>query len=103
MAHPRLAPAVNAHADPQRAWTLEHLAQHAAQSRTRFASTFREVSGMTPMAYLTWWRMQLAYQALEQGEPVSNVAVKVGYQSESSFIRAFRRMFNLESGAGVYT
>ncbi|MBK8970351.1 MAG: AraC family transcriptional regulator [Hahellaceae bacterium] len=97
--HPRLAFAVNAlHADPQHAWTLEQMAQCAAQSRTRFASSFREVSGMTPMEYLTWWRMQLAYQALGQGEPVSSVAVKVGYQSESSFIRAFRRMFNLNPG-----
>ena len=50
------------------------------------------------MEYLTWWRMQLAYQALGRGEPVSSVAEKVGYQSESSFIRAFRRMFNLNPG-----
>jgi len=97
--HSRLSLAVNAiHADPQRAWSLEQMAQCAAQSRTRFANTFREVSGMTPMEYLTWWRMLLAHQALEQGEAVANVAEKVGYQSESSFIRAFRRHFGVNPG-----
>lgn len=98
-AHPRLSLAINAmHKNPELYWTLDTLAKHAAQSRTQFAKTFRDVSGMTPMGYLTWWRMQLAWVYLSQGESVYHVAEKIGYKSESSFLRAFKKAFGVNAG-----
>lgn len=97
--HPRLSNALNAmHKNPEQNWTLAALAKHAAQSRTQFAKTFREVSGMTPIEYLTWWRMQLAWIYLNEGDDVYSVAEKVGYKSESSFSRAFKKAFNVNAG-----
>lgn len=97
--HAKLAHAVNAmHRQPSSPWTLEELAKCAAQSRTKFAKTFRELSGWTPMEYLTWWRMQLAWTYLTQGDHVTVVADKVGYKSESSFLRAFKRTFDINAG-----
>ncbi len=98
-AHPRLSIAINAmHKNPEHDWTLEVLAKHAAQSRTQFAKTFREVSGLTPMEYLTWWRMQLAWVYLSEGDSVYRVAEQIGYKSESSFLRAFKKAFDVNAG-----
>lgn len=99
-AHPRLATAMNAfHAQPELSWTLASLAKCAAQSRTVFAKTFREVSGWTVMEYIGWWRMQLAWLYLSEKETISTVAFKVGYQSESSFQRAFKSTFGVNAGS----
>lgn len=97
--HPRLSVAINVmHANPELDWTLELLAKNAAQSRTQFAKTFREVSGLTPMEYLTWWRMQLAWVYLGEGNSVSATCEKIGYRSESSFLRAFKKAFGVNAG-----
>ncbi len=98
-AHTRIASAVNAfHLAPQRDWTLDSLAKCAAQSRTQFAKKFKEVSGWTPMEYITWWRMQLAWHHLSAGDPIAIVAEKIGYRSESSFSRVFKHTFGLGAG-----
>ncbi|MDT8399195.1 MAG: AraC family transcriptional regulator [Pseudomonadales bacterium] len=97
--HPRLANTLNAiHASPAAHWTLESMAKHAAQSRTLFARTFKQSSGWTPMQYLTWWRMQLAWSLLESGKAVAKVAEDVGYESLAAFSRAFRKCFALSAG-----
>ena len=86
------------HEAPQNNWTLESLARVAGLSRTVFVETFKSVSGWTPGQYLIWWRMQLAWSLLRKGESVSQVAEKVGYQSESAFSRAFTKMFSISAG-----
>lgn len=89
----RLAPALQLmHGDPARSWHLDELAKACAMSRTTFAQQFRETAGMTPIAYLTQWRMRLAEQALvEEGEQVATVAESLGYASVSAFSNAFKR------------
>lgn len=98
-AHPRLSSAVQAmHDQPSKSWSLETLAQEAAMSRTAFATAFKELSGWTPMQYLTWWRMQLAWHLLADGESVAVVADKIGYLSEAAFSRAFKSEFKQTAG-----
>jgi AraC-like DNA-binding protein len=62
-------------------------------SRTTFAERFRTVAGVSPLAYLSNWRMRLAEQALwaEADRPVALIARSVGYTSESAFSNAFKR------------
>ena len=97
--HPRLAQAINAvHQQPEYEWTLESMAKEAALSRTTFVETFKAVSGWTPGQYITWWRMQLAWSLLAEGQSSAEVANKVGYKSESAFSRAFQKMFSLSAG-----
>jgi len=96
--HPRIARALKAlHETPEREWTLEALAAEAAQSRTSFATTFKALSGWTPAQYLTWWRMQLAWQALQAGDSVTDTAARVGYRSQAAFSRAFQRCFGVSA------
>ena len=80
------------HRRPADAWTLETLAGEVGVSRSRLAESFTRFVGQPPMQYLTRWRLQLAARMLADGSAkVAAVARDVGYQSEASFSRAFKR------------
>jgi AraC-like DNA-binding protein len=91
---PRIAPALRLmHSDPSRAWQLNELARAVAMSRTTFALHFKTVVGVPPLTYLLNWRMHLAQRALrEDNVQVSEVALSLGYTSESAFSNAFKRV-----------
>ena len=81
------------HDDPGRKWTLQELAQVAGMSRSSFAARFRITVGEPAMDYLTRWRMMVAADRLANaGTPISIVAPTVGYESESAFGAAFKRV-----------
>lgn len=61
-------------------------------SRSVFAQRFRETAGETPMDYLARWRMLLAGEQLEAGQSVASIAPDLGYESESAFTTAFKRV-----------
>ncbi len=82
------------HQEPEAAWTLEKMARRAGLSRTAFANRFHECMEMTPMQYLTGWRMQVGRQLLTESDlPILDVAERSGYRSEAAFGRVFRRHF----------
>ncbi|MCU7873173.1 MAG: AraC family transcriptional regulator [Candidatus Thiodiazotropha sp. (ex Lucinoma borealis)] len=90
LSDPRLANAINAlHAKLSHTWTLEELASVANMSRARFATVFRETVGITPMAYLSEWRLSAARSLLLKGKSVQTIADLVGYSSASALSRAF--------------
>jgi AraC-like DNA-binding protein len=90
---PPLARALGAlHARPADPWTAEALAEEAFLSRSALAERFVRTLGIPPMSYLTRWRMLLAAQRLrESPDTIAQIAAAVGYQSESTFSRAFSR------------
>jgi AraC-like DNA-binding protein len=94
LADKQLSAAMQAmHGDPARNWTLQMLAEHAGMSRTIFASRFKETVGSTVMEYLARWRMLLAGDKLTNSHtPISAIALELGYESESAFSKAFRRV-----------
>lgn len=80
------------HAHPERAWTVEDLASAVAVSRSTLADRFTMLVGEPPMRYLAAWRIQLAQSLLRQSNlTVAEVALRVGYESEAAFNRAFKR------------
>ncbi|HEY2467685.1 MAG TPA: AraC family transcriptional regulator [Terracidiphilus sp.] len=82
------------HREPARQWTVATLAKAAGSSRTRLAERFRHFLGVSPMSYLTDWRMKLAAESLEgTDKSVAEVALDAGYNSEAAFNRAFRRTY----------
>ena len=92
LADVRLAQAVNAmHERPAHPWTLDELADVAGMSRARFAVNFREAVGITPLDYLTDWRMSIAQNLLKLGRPIKSVAAAVGYQSQAALARVFAK------------
>ena len=66
---PALAPALAClHANPERDWTVPELAHQAAVSRSLLDQRFREVLGLSPIRYLTEWRMHLAVELLSSSD-----------------------------------
>jgi AraC-like DNA-binding protein len=90
---PILAPALAAlHREPARGWTVAALGSHVGASRSSLDDRFRRVLGLSPIRYLTAWRMHLATDLLATTElSISSIAHRVGYASEDAFSRAFRR------------
>jgi AraC-like DNA-binding protein len=81
------------HDDPAHGWTLEELAQRVGMSRSTFALKFKKTVGSSPMEYLTRWRMLKAGERLVNADDsVSVIARSSGYESESAFSTAFRRV-----------
>ncbi len=94
---PKLAPAVRLiHNRPEEPWQLEELAKAAGMSRTTFAVYFKSVAGISPLAYLSEWRMQVARKMLRQENvTIAILAESLGYASESAFSSAFKRVTGL--------
>jgi AraC-like DNA-binding protein len=83
------------HNEPAHPWTVSNLARGIGLSRTRFAERFRHFLGESPIAYLARWRLKLGAEMLQSTEHnVAHVAAAVGYGSEATFNRAFRREFD---------
>lgn len=81
------------HREPGRNWSLAELAREMGASRSVFAERFLDVTGVTPLRYLTEMRMRLATQWIVQdGIPVETAAIRLGYGSQAAFSRAFKRV-----------
>jgi len=79
---------------PARAWTLDALAVEARVSRATLVRIFRKAAGLAPLAFLSELRLELARHRLASTNvSLAKLAAEVGYDSESSFARAFRRRF----------
>ena len=100
-ADPHLARALTAfHQAPTANWTVATLAREAGLSRTGFAERFTARIGVTPMSYVTSWRMQIAREALgTRGLSVAEAAEVSGYASESAFSRVFKKEIGLSPAA----
>jgi len=82
------------HLQPAHAWTVETLAETAAMSRSIFSDRFTAVVGISPLRYLTRWRLTIAADLLRAGTlKVTDVAHGAGYGSEAAFSRAFKAQF----------
>jgi len=97
MSDKHLSKAIQAmHSGIDRSWSVESLAREARMSRSAFALKFRTVLGQTPLEYLTRWRMHKAGAMIRSNNmSFSEVASAIGYGSESSFSRVFRREMGL--------
>jgi AraC-like DNA-binding protein len=101
LADPQIRKALSLiHERPSEPWTVESLATAVALSRSGFAARFSELVGEPPLEYLAKWRMTKAAQFLRESElSLSEVAATIGYQSEASFNRAFKRWGGIAPGA----
>lgn len=87
------------HGEPAETWTLEILARKVGLSRSIFAQRFNRFVGAPPIEYLSRWRVQLATGHLERGMTIAETASQVGYASEASFNRVFKRYAGSPPGA----
>jgi AraC-like DNA-binding protein len=87
------------HQDPGHDWRVDEFANLAGMSRTAFTQKFNRVMEMTPMQYVTQWRMQLAKELLyDRRNSVTKIAEQLGYKTEAAFRRAFKRVSGVGPG-----
>jgi AraC-like DNA-binding protein len=88
------------HRTPGEDWTVERLAALSGLSRSRFSQRFKDLLAVSPARYLLQWRVRLAASWLRNGYmPLSQVASELGYESDASFSRAFKRFLGVSPGA----
>lgn len=79
-------------AEPDR---LDHWAEVAGMGRRTFTRTFRRETGLSFASWRQNVRLMEAMSRLAVGEPVTRVALDVGYRSPSAFTAMFRRAFGV--------
>jgi AraC-like DNA-binding protein len=81
------------HRNPEGEWDVAALATAAHLSRSQFSERFTVSLCMSPAHYVASWRMHLATRWLASKHlTIGEVASRLGYDSESSFSRAFKRI-----------
>lgn len=101
LSDPNIGQALNCiHSDFGGNWSVDRLASEVAMSRSAFARRFNELVGMTPIRYLTEWRMQEARDLLENTKTsIAEIAERSGYQSEVAFRKAFKKVVGRTPGS----
>ncbi len=91
----QIVQALNAFLDePDRPWTLDQLARAAGMSRTRFAETFKALTGQTPGKIVARLRLTaIARRLSAEALSIERAAEEAGYSSSAAFVRAFQREF----------
>ena len=81
------------HERPAEPWTVDDLGHEIGLSRSALHERFVALVGQPPMQYLADWRIHLAATALRESDASAlSIAQDVGYESEASFSRAFKRL-----------
>jgi AraC-like DNA-binding protein len=93
----RLANALtHIHDNPGGDWTIERAAEKASMSRSGFARRFKEILEVSFYDYLTRLRMRDARELLMTTTlRVGDIGERVGYQSELSFVKAFKKLHGM--------
>jgi AraC-like DNA-binding protein len=77
-------------------WTVDQLGREVGLSRSALADRFIAVLGVPPMQYLSRWRMEVAGRELcYSTKSIPRIADEVGYDSEASLSRAFKRVMGV--------
>ena len=76
--------------------TLEELAFLCNMSLSTFKRYFQHHYGTSPKRYILSKRMLLAKQLMERGERPASIYGKVGYQTLSSFAKAYKSYFGIQ-------
>ncbi len=86
-------------AEPADSRTLAEWGRQAGASERTLARAFVASTGLPFGRWRALLRLQAALPALAAGQPVGNVARRVGYESASAFVAAFRRETGLTPAA----
>ncbi|MUL35761.1 helix-turn-helix domain-containing protein [Gloeocapsopsis dulcis] len=72
--------------------SLKAIATELGMSQYYFARLFKQSTGYSPYQYLIKCRIERAQELLTQTQQIANVALQVGFASQSQFGRHFKRL-----------
>ena len=78
--------------------SLRELAEQVALSPYYFLRAFRAEVGLPPYAYLESIRVRHAQRLIENGRPLAEVALEVGFSSQSHMTRHFKKIIGATPG-----
>ncbi|MCF7958929.1 MAG: AraC family transcriptional regulator [Phycisphaerae bacterium] len=75
-------------------WTVEMMAGYCDIGLTHFTHLCREISNMTPMKYLNYYRIESAVQILKSdpNRSITDIAFDCGFSSSQYFATVFRQI-----------
>ena len=76
--------------------TVLDMAQAAGMSRSAFAAAFKTTTQISPMSYLSRWRLLKGREMLSDSRvSVARIAEACGHESTEGFSRAFKRVYGM--------
>ena len=75
--------------------SLDDISHAAHLSKYHFLRLFRQQFGMTPHQYVINCRVNAARAALDQGAPLTEIALRFGFTDLSHFNRRFKRIYGM--------
>jgi AraC-like DNA-binding protein len=72
---------------------LEFFARHSGATVFQLCRAFRAVTGSTLHSYRNRLRLQASLPRIADGEPLTEIALDLGFSSHSHFTAAFRQLF----------
>ncbi len=82
------------HREPSRDWSLASLGKESGMSRTSLIRHFEASVELSPIAYLTNWRLTKAYSLVKHSTAtIEQIAENVGFSSARTLNRAFQRHY----------
>lgn len=80
-------------------WTIKMMADNIGISQSRFHALYKEIFGCTPNADLVRSRIDRAKSMLALSkEPISSIAIKLGYNYPAHFMRQFKAIVGIAPG-----
>ncbi len=75
--------------------SLTELARECSMSANYFCKVFKDVTGQTPVEYMTTYRIEAACEMLLSGISVTDTAYDCGFNDLSYFINVFKRYMGI--------
>lgn len=73
--------------------TLKELSKEIGMNEYNLKVGFKNIYGMPPYQYLKEYKLNLSKSLLQKGLKVNEIADRIGYNSSSHYIEAFRKRF----------
>lgn len=74
--------------------SIDMLAEKFYISKYHMMRQFKEATGYTIGNYISQKRLLMAREMLKKGEPVTKVYLDCGFKDHSTFVRAYKQLFN---------
>ncbi|MEH6583410.1 MAG: AraC family transcriptional regulator [Halioglobus sp.] len=88
------------HKNPEKQWTLDLISNEAGMSRASLQRKFKDDLGVSPMTYLSKWRLAKAYQLTRHSSlSLDGIADRTGFSDARTMRTAFQRQYGLSPSA----